>query len=315
MSSGGAVSELIDILVNVLGPIFLIVGVAFYIGKRFGPDPRALSTVLIYLLVPSLSFRTIVQLPIDSISDIIGSDLGRAFAQIGLVSIIMMFIGLGISHWLKLDNRTGSAFTLSLTQLNAGNLGIPMNTFAFGAAGGELALLFYVASAMLGSIIGVFVASRGEKGFFGAIVNVFRVPASVSALVALVINLLDVKLPLPLERSIFLLGDATIPCMIVLLGLLISRMNVREARWKLVALAAGIRLIGGAIIGAVLAVLLGQTGLGFSVAVLQSAVPTAVMANALATEFGSDAQFTSAVTLISTLASIGTLTILIAILR
>jgi predicted permease len=51
------------------------------------------------------------------------------------------------------------------------------------------------------------------------------------------------------------------------------------------------------------------------VAILQCAVPTAVMANALAAEFGSDAQFTSAVTLISTLASIVTLTFLIAILR
>ena len=76
-----------------------------------------------------------------------------------------------------------------------------------------------------------------------------------------------------------------------------------------------LRLVGGAALGAFFAVLLGQTGLGYSVAVVQSAVPTAVMANALAAEFGSDAQFTSAVTLVTTLASIGTLTLLIALLK
>lgn len=308
-------SELLDILLNVISPIFLIVSIAFLIGKRFNPDPRTLSTILIYLFIPALSFRTMMQLPIDNVSDIINGDFGRAFAQITLASLIMMTVGMGIARLLKLDRRTGSAFTLSITQLNAGNLGIPLNTFAFGAAGGEAALLFYVSSAMAGGAIGVFIASRGEQSIGTALLNVFRVPVSTAALVGLLMNTVDISLPLPVERSLFLLADATIPAMIVLLGLLISRMAVRDARWKLVILAAAIRLLGGAAIGFVLANLLGQTGVAYPVAILQCAVPTAVMANALAAEFGSDAQFTSAVTLISTLASIVTLTFLIAILR
>jgi predicted permease len=309
------VSELLDILFNVISPIFLIVGIAFVIGKRFNPDPRTLSTVLIYLFIPALSFRTMVQLPIDGVSDIINGDFGRAFLQITLASLIMMTVGMGVGRLLKLDRRTGSAFTLSVTQLNAGNLGIPLNTFAFGAAGGEIALLFYVSSAMAGNMIGVFIASRGEQSIGAALLNVLRVPVSLAALVGLVMNTVNISLPLPVERSLFLLADATLPGMIVLLGLLISRMAVRDARWKLVALAAAIRLLGGATVGFILATLLGQTGLAYPVGILQCAVPTAVMANALATEFGGDAQFTSAVTLISTLASIVTLTFLIAILR
>jgi predicted permease len=309
------VSELLDILFNVISPIFLIVGIAFVIGKRFNPDPRTLSTVLIYLFIPALSFRTMVQLPIEGVSDIVNGDFGRAFLQITLASLIMMTVGMGVGRLLKLDRRTGSAFTLSVTQLNAGNLGIPLNTFAFGAAGGEIALLFYVSSAMAGNMIGVFIASRGEQSIGVALLNVLRVPVSLAALVGLVMNTVNVSLPLPIERSLFLLADATLPGMIVLLGLLISRMAVRDARWKLVALAAAIRLLGGAAVGFILATVLGQTGLAYPVGILQCAVPTAVMANALATEFGGDAQFTSAVTLISTLASIVTLTFLIAILR
>lgn len=308
-------SELLDILFNVISPIFLIVGIAFFIGKRFNPDPRTLSTVLIYLFIPALSFRTMVQLPIDGVSDIVNGDFGRAFLQITLASLIMMTVGMAVGRLLKLDRRTGSAFTLSVTQLNAGNLGIPLNTFAFGAAGGEIALLFYVSSAMAGNMIGVFIASRGEQSIGAALLNVLRVPVSLAALVGLVMNTVNVSLPLPVERSLFLLADATLPGMIVLLGLLISRMAVRDARWKLVALAAAIRLLGGAAVGFTLATVLGQTGLAYPVSILQCAVPTAVMANALATEFGGDAQFTSAVTLISTLASIVTLTFLIAILR
>lgn len=308
-------SELLDILLNVISPIFMIVGVAFFVGKRFNPDPRAFSTVLIYLFIPALSFRTMIQLPIDGVSDIVNGDFGRAFLQITLLSLTMMMAGMLISRLLKLDRKTGSAFTLSITQLNAGNLGIPLNTFAFGPEGGAIALLFYVSSAMVGSMLGVFVASRGERGVGAALLNVIRVPVGIAAVLGLAMNTFGVGLPAPLERSIFLLGDATIPAMVVLLGLLISRMEVRTAPWRLVALAAALRLLGGAAVGLVLAVVLGQVGIAFPVAILQSAVPTAVMANALAAEFGSDAQFTSAATLISTLASIATLTVLIAILR
>jgi malate permease and related proteins len=309
------VSELFDILYNVISPIFLIVAIAFFIGRRFNPDPRTLSTILIYLFIPALSFRTMLQLDIDGISDIVNGDFGRAFAQITFALLIMMSIGMLVGRVLKLDRRTSSAFTLSVTQLNAGNLGLPVNAFAFGPAGGEIALLFYVSSALAGNMIGVFIASRGEKSVGAALVNVLRVPVSLAALVGLAMNTAGVTLPLPMERALFLVADATLPGMIVLLGLLISRMVIRDARWGLVALASALRLLGGAAVGVVLASLLGQVGVAHPVSILQCAMPTAVMANALATEFGGDTQLTSAVTLVSTLASIVTLTVLIAVLR
>lgn len=307
-------SELIEILLNVISPIFLVVGAAYIVGKRTQTEPRALTSILIYLFIPALSFRTMLGLDIDGVGDIINGDFGRAFLQITLLSLIMMGVGMGVTRLLHLDQRRGSAFTLSMTQINAGNLGIPLCTFAFGEEGGALALLFYVTSAMVGSMIGIFVASRGEKSIGGALLNIIKVPVGFSAVVGLLVNTLNIELPLMLTRPISLLGDATIPMMLVLLGLLISRMEIRTAPWRLVALAASLRLVGGAAVGVVLAIVLGHTGLSYSVAIVQSAMPTAVMANALAAQFGSDAQFTSAATLISTLASIGTLTVLIAVL-
>jgi predicted permease len=309
------VSELLQIFIDVIVPIFLIVGAAFWVGRRLNPDIRSLSTVLIYLFIPALSFRTMIRLPIDGVQDVVTGEFGRAFAQIALLVAIMWVVAAVVGRMLKLDRRTGSAFTLSITQINAGNLGIPLNTFAFGAVGSEMALLYYVSSAIIGAVTGVFIASRGQKSVMGALWNVIRVPASTSALLGLALNVFDVAMPLPLDRAISLLGDGTIPGMIVLLGLLISRIRIRHAPWKLVSLAALIRLFGGAAIGVALAQVLGVTGIQYNVAVLQSAVPTAVMANALAAEFGSDAEFTSAATLVGTLASIGTLTLWIALLR
>ncbi|NOG52404.1 MAG: hypothetical protein HND48_25420 [Chloroflexi bacterium] len=64
-------SELLQIFIDVIVPIFLIVGAAFWVGRRLNPDIRSLSTVLIYLFIPALSFRTMIRLPIDGVQDVV----------------------------------------------------------------------------------------------------------------------------------------------------------------------------------------------------------------------------------------------------
>jgi hypothetical protein len=310
-------SELLEILLNVLAPIFLLVGAAAWIGQRFKPDPRAVSNLLVYLFVPALSFKTLYQLEAGSLAELVTGEFGRAFLHITLLVAIMSAIALGLGRAFGLDRRTTSAFTLASSQMNAGNYGIPLCTFAFGPEGGALALLFYVSSSISSNMVGTFVASSGSVGFGRAAANVLRVPTTWGALLAITLNLLNAPLPLTLERAVFLASDATLPAMLALLGLLLGQMSLRTLRvpWRWVFAACGLRLIGGAVLGALVASGLGFGGLFYAVAVTQSSVPTAVLANALAAEFGSDAQFTSAATLISTLASLGTMTILIAVLR
>ncbi|MFZ2881384.1 MAG: hypothetical protein WA009_17725, partial [Phototrophicaceae bacterium] len=112
-------SELLQIFIDVIVPIFLIVGAAFWVGRRLNPDIRSLSTVLIYLFIPALSFRTMIRLPIDGVQDVVTGEFGRAFAQIALLVAIMWVVAAVVGRMLKLDRRTGSAFTLSITQINA----------------------------------------------------------------------------------------------------------------------------------------------------------------------------------------------------
>lgn len=310
-------NEFIDILLNVLAPIFMLVGVTAFIGRKFKLDPRGVSTLLIYVFVPALSFKTLIQLDIGGIDDIITGEFGQVFVYTAILMVGMTVLGLLLTTWLGVKRQVRSAFALVISMPNAGNYGIPMCTFAFGAEGGALALLFYVSSSIVVNSLGTFVASSGALDFKQAVGNVFRVPSIWGVIIALTMNILNIPLPQSLERGIFLAADATLPVMLALLGFLLGQMDIQrlDVPWLWVTVACVIRLIGGAIIGFLLAGVMGFTGILYAVAVLEAAMPTAVMANALAAQFGSDSQFTSAVTLISTLASIGTMTLLIAILR
>jgi hypothetical protein len=313
--------QLLSIMLNVIGPIFLVVGAAYLIGKQFKPNPRGLSVFLIYLFVPALVFQGIYE------TELTGGEIGGIAGVVVGVAFVMMLVGLGIARLLNYSEKSESALVLTLILVNAANYGIPLNTFAFGDQGESTAIVYYVISAILGNILGVYFASRGSVPAREALLNVFKVPIGYAALLGLAANLADIELPTIIQRGIIdLAAGAAIPGMLALLGLQLSRVSLRPSGnftgdapslatdLKAVLLASGLRLMMAPGVAVGLAFALGLSGTTFNVAVVESSMPTAVLASALATEFGADAKYVSAVTLVSTLLSVITLSVLIMLL-
>lgn len=301
-------AELLSIILDVIAPIFLVIGIAYIIGRTLKPDPRSISPFLIYLFTPALVFRSLYQ------TELTGGEIGGLTGVVFGVAFLMMAAGIGVARLLKYDTRTESAMVLTLIMVNAANYGITLNGFAFGAEGEQVATVYYVMNAMMSNVFGVFFASRGSVSLKDAMLNVVRVPIIYAAILGLSLNVLNVDLPIIIERAfIDIAADAAIPLMLALLGLQLSRVRL-SGRIRAVSLAAAMRLLLGPVFGAGLAMLFGLSGLPFKVAIVESSMPTAVLASALATQFGGDAEFVSAVTLISTLASVITLSVLLYLL-
>jgi predicted permease len=211
------------------------------------------------------------------------------------------------------DHRMESAFMLSAALINAGNYGLPLNKFAFGDEGQSRAVIFFAATTVISNTLGVFLASRGSVSTRSALANVFKVPLLYAAVSGFIINAAKIDVPLPLDRSITLLGDASVPAMLVVLGVQLSRATIR-GRIRPILMASGVRLIVSPLIALGLAILLGITGLTRQVILTESAMPTAVISGVLAAEFGADAEFVTATILVSTLMSIVTLSVLLALI-
>lgn len=300
-------SELFSIIFNVISPIFIVIGIAVYVGRRFNPDRKGLSTLLIYIFLPALAFRGMATTQAE-----IG-EIGQIAVVVTGVTLGMIAVGLVISRVMRFDQRLESAFVLSIMTMNAANYGIPLNTFAFGEAGGERAILYWLMASILANTLGVFFASRGTGNVRDAIANVVRVPIVYALVLGLIVNFGNIEIPLPLFRAIDILADAAIPGMMVLLGLSLAYAQIR-GRIGTIMLASGARLIIAPMIALPIALLFGLQGVTFNVAVIESSMPTAVVASAFALQFGSDAEFTASVTLVSTVASIITLSILLVML-
>ncbi len=202
---------------------------------------------------------------------------------------------------------------LSVVSVNAGNYGLPLNDFAFGQAGLQRAIVYFVVTAMISNTLGVYLASRGTASVRRSLSNVLMVPLPYATVLGFVINMRNIALPIPLDRAVTLLGQAAVPGMLIVLGLQLSRASIK-GRMGPIVLATITRLGVAPLIAILLAILLGLSGLARQVSIIQTSMPTAAMAGVLATEFSSDAEFTTAVILISTLASIVTLSILLTFL-
>jgi predicted permease len=190
---------------------------------------------------------------------------------------------------------------------------LPVSDFAFGKEGLQRAVIFFLASSVWTNTVGIYVASRGIGTARQALLNVFKAPLIYAMVAGTILNVTGTTLPLPLERAVGLLSQATVPFMLVLLGLQLSRTSLTRHLAPL-TLAVFVRLVVGPLVAIGLAALLGVSGLARQVSVLQAAMPSGVMSSVLATLFGGDARFVAATILLSTLASIATLTMLLAYL-
>lgn len=312
---------LFNIMLNVIGPIFLVLGVSYFISKRFNPDPHTLSTFLIYVFAPALVFKGIYQ------TELSGGDLGRIAVTVISVALVLMALATLVARLFGYNQRATSAFILTSIMVNAGNYGIPLNTFAFGAAGGNVAIVYYVISSMMGNILGVFFASRGTVSAKEALLNVVKVPTAYAAVIGLIFNLLNIQLPTFIERAVIdIASGASIPLMLALLGLHLARVSLKRDKVegdseetlatdiRALTIGVSLKLLVAPFVAVGFALVLGMQGTVFDVAVVESSMPTAILATALATQFGGDARYITAITIISTLASIVTLSILILLL-
>ncbi|MBN1260180.1 MAG: AEC family transporter [Anaerolineae bacterium] len=294
-------------LVNVVLPVFLIVGVVAVLQKRLRTDVHVLSTLSLILFVPALTFNALVEATFRL------EDFGRMALGLALVTFALIGIGEGVARLLRLRRRTRAAFVVSLIMINAGAFGLPVLTFAFGEAallpGSMMIILF---NAFLIPVTTGYLALTQQRSTGNVIQRIARTPVVYSAALGLIVHVADLQVPEAIQKAVALLADAAIPVLLVVLGLQLSQI-LRE-RWRngqMAALAALVvlRLVVAPGLAVLVAGLLGLTGVFRAALIIDCGISTAILAAALVTEFDADGEFATLGTFATTIASLLTVTV------
>jgi hypothetical protein len=298
----------VEVLWQVLTPIFLTAGAGYLLARRLNVRPDGLGKTAFYVFTPCLLFDKF------SHSNLSAEDLGRLALFTTLTIAGSGLIAWTLARLLHFDRVTGAAFVLCAIAGNTGNYGLPTNQFAFGHAALEPAVIYYAVSTLILSTVGVYVAASGRRTARQALRNVLSVPLVYAGVAGLLVWATSAPLPLPIERFANLAGQAAIPVMLVILGMQLAGVRLRDDIGR-VSVAAATKLLSGPLLGLFFASLLGLTGVARQAAIVEASVPTAVLAMVLATEYDTAPGFTASVVMVSTVASLVTMTLVLITLR
>ncbi|MBC7251476.1 MAG: AEC family transporter [Anaerolineae bacterium] len=292
---------------NIL-PIFVVIGAGYTLARTLRLEAKPFSRLAFYVLAPCLTFVSLVQNRIN------GDELGRIVLFITLNTLAVGVITWLIARALRLNRPVESALLLSTIFVNCGNYGIPLNLFAFGESAQARAIVYLVVLATLSNTVGVYLAARGRASGRQALRNLIKVPLVYAVLLAGVVSISGVTVPEPVFKAIELIGSASVPVMLLILGMQLAQTSIAR-HLKITGLGTFIRLIVAPILAFGLAALLGLRGITRQTMIVEASTPTAVTSTILALEFDTRPDLVTSVVFLSTLLSPLTITAVIALVR
>ena len=292
------------VFLNVVTPVFILVVIGYFVGPRLKIDARSLSRTAYFVFIPAFVFNIISEAKIDS---------GLALQMLSFIlvaQIAVALLGFLVGKALRQSREITAAFVLIATFGNVGNFGLPLIVFRLGETARTFATVYFVATVFISFVICVGVASWARSGGVTAVFSVFKTPALIALIPALVFNITDVEVPIFLSRLSGLLGQAMIPVMLITLGVQMGEIPKIKINFNVFA-ASTVRLIGGPVLALLIVPYFGLEGLERSTGILQAAMPAAVLASIIALEYKLLPEFVTTTVLFSTLYSVLTLTVIL----
>lgn len=290
--------NLILTVLEITVPVFALAGIG-YAWVRLGFDyPLQFVTRLAMSLgVPCLIFVALMQTEVDP--GALATLSVAALAAHGAIIAIFWAIVAGLG----LDRST---FLAPLSFGNTGNLGMPLALFAFGEVGLGYAVVVFAVSAILSFTIGLWlIAGQGSLG------RVVREPIVWATLLGAVFLSQGWQTPTVLTNTISLIGQLGIPLMLITLGVAIARITPRgvvQALWL-----SGLKTAICASIGWGLATWFALPPVAAGVLIVQMAAPVPVTSYLLTTKYGSNPDAVAGLVVVSTLMSVLTLPLILAL--
>tara|TARA_B100000902_G_scaffold194755_1_gene186056 strand:- start:11 stop:913 length:903 start_codon:yes stop_codon:yes gene_type:complete len=250
-------------LFNVLFPVFFVVGIGYYLGKK---NPK-IDTTFITNFAANIGSPAIVIYSLNSTN--ISFNIFKDYFWYYLIAIFGFFIvGSVFLYFQKTKDiiRELPPFVMP----NTGNMGLPICLFAYGSQGLGVAAAISALIILCHFTLGVFLADR--KFNFEVI---SKSPAFYSVIIAVILLYLNIELPIFIENTTLLLTYATIFLILMSLGIALTRLKVFSLK-KAIISSIG-RVILGPIIGYLLIIYYNLEGFAAGVLLIQCSMPSAIL--------------------------------------
>lgn len=302
------------ITVQKVSVLFLLIVVGYIVGKReiiTTAGQKELTNLVLKVTMPA---TIILALQLDYTTE-------RMLTAIKIILIVItayiciIILSRLASKCYKVSNATKDLISIGLVLPNTAFMGYPIVLSILG----KEALFFAVLGAgLIFEIIswtyGIYTIGRNTAFDFKENLarNILLSPGILSIIIGLSLFLLSIKIPEPLNSTMTILGQATSPLAMLVVGILLSRSNIKECiiTPKLYLIAITKLLVFPMIIFLALR-LLGFVGMELIIPVIMLSMPTAAYVAMFSAKVGNDTNMASQMVFISSLLSVLTIPVMV----
>lgn len=230
-------------LFSILFPIFAVVAVGYFAAFRGVLTPSqnsGLSRFVFVIAIPVLLFDSLLRL---EFSDEFRWEFLIAYyvPALGIYALGMLFSRL----FFKAEIKEQAIFGLGSSFSNNVLVGLPIVAAALGERGLlPMLILISIHSLVLFTVFLLLVERNREgvhwrRGLQISAINLVRNPLIVSLLAGLAARFLDLQIPRPIVDTLDLLGQAALPCALIVLGASLREFRIRgevTKAWTVVVL-------------------------------------------------------------------------------
>ncbi|MGA1862447.1 AEC family transporter [Deferribacter thermophilus] len=300
-------TALFAIFIKTVLPIFIIIAFAYIYNKIKNIDFKYITDVTLTIFAPIFVFHSLMSHKIET------HTLYKPFIfMIILISMLILIASITFKIH-NFDDKYKIPFILSVSMINVGNFGLPLISFAYGEKGVLYSIIYFVVFNIPLSTLAIMLSSN-EKNLLLAIKDVIKIPLIHAFILAIIFSELKITLPDFIEKPFSLMSNATIPLLIFILGLQLSKISISSKLLKPALLSVSLRLIASPIIAILIAKILNINGVEKQVAIVQTSAPSALLPLMYAIKFNKSPEFLSTTILLSTILSGITLPVLISCL-
>jgi len=250
-------------LFEVLFPVFFVVGIGYYLGKK---NPK-IDTSFITNFAANIGTPGMIIYSLTSTN--ISFDIFKDYFWYYFIAMsIFALIGVVFLFFLKTKDiiRELPPFIMP----NTGNMGLPICLFAYGSQGLGVSASISALIILAHFTLGIFLADRKFN------INVIlKNPPFYAIIISVILLYFKVEVPLFVENTTFLLMYATIFLILMSLGISLTRFKVFSFKKALISSFG--RVILGPLVGFLLIRYFNLEGFAAGVLLIQCSMPSAVL--------------------------------------
>ena len=275
-------------IVEIVLPVLAIILLGYSLGRLWRPDMRVVNRLNLDVFGPFLVLA--------NLSDK-GVDLASLWPLVVASAVIVLGSGMIAWPYAKLSGQNPRTFVPPMMFNNCGNMGLPLALFAFGAPGVAGMVALFTTSNLLHFTVGAFIVNKHAD-----LKALLKSPMVWATIIGATLGLTGAHLPDSVHAPMKMIGDCTIPVMLLSLG--VRMLDVKREDFSNSLLGAASCPLTGLFVAGLLVYWLPMTKAQMGLVFLFGSLPPAVLNFLVADYYKQEPEKVASIVLVGNIASV-----------